>query len=323
MSIELEESKKLVSILIPVYNRENLISECIESALSQTYKNIEIIVVDNNSTDNTLEICEFYAQKYSNVQVYENDKNIGPVLNWRRCLDKAKGEYAKILFSDDLIYEDYLDKTVPFITDDVGFVFSIMEIGKGRNQGIKSYKYMENSGVIDSREYCLNILNGNFDLVSPGAALFRLRDLKRNLLIGNNDIESPIIKDFNKHGAGPDLLTYLLTAVEYDYVYFVDDVLGLFRAHDGSITVASSKKNNYLGNCYFQAKVFFCERYYPELVSEMLFNEWIDLRHHDRKLGFREVVNKYSFKDYRLSALDKLVLYTKRKINKFRRKRRN
>ena len=57
--------KKLVSILIPVYNREHLIIPCIESALAQTYKNIEIIIVDNNSTDGTWNICKEYAKNYA------------------------------------------------------------------------------------------------------------------------------------------------------------------------------------------------------------------------------------------------------------------
>ena len=65
-----------VSILIPVYNRAKIISETLNSAVNQTYKNIEVIVVDNKSTDNTFEIVKEFAKSHSNVKVYQNEENI-------------------------------------------------------------------------------------------------------------------------------------------------------------------------------------------------------------------------------------------------------
>lgn len=68
----------LVSILIPVYNRENLIEETVQSALNQTYKNIEIIVVDNQSTDNTWEILQKLASQDERIKIFQNNTNIRP-----------------------------------------------------------------------------------------------------------------------------------------------------------------------------------------------------------------------------------------------------
>ena len=101
----------LVSILIPVYNRDKFIEETINSALSQTYQNIEIIIVDNNSTDNTWRIIKKYTKKDNRIKAFKNDTNIGPVRNWKKCTDKADGEFGKILWSDDLIAPEFIEKT--------------------------------------------------------------------------------------------------------------------------------------------------------------------------------------------------------------------
>ena len=86
-----------VSVLIPVYNRQNLIETTVKSALDQTYQNTEIVIVDNKSTDNTWKILQALAQTDDRVKIYQNETNIGPVRNWLRCINEATGEYAKIL----------------------------------------------------------------------------------------------------------------------------------------------------------------------------------------------------------------------------------
>ena len=84
---DLQTFSPRVSILIPVYNREALIGECIQSALFQTFTDFEVIIVDNASTDNTWGICQRFAEQDKRVRVFRNEKNIGPVRNWRRCVD--------------------------------------------------------------------------------------------------------------------------------------------------------------------------------------------------------------------------------------------
>ena len=74
-----------VSILIPTYNSEKYIEETIESALVQTYKNFEIIIVDNASNDNTFKIMQEYAKKHDNIKIFKNEENIGPIKNWMKC----------------------------------------------------------------------------------------------------------------------------------------------------------------------------------------------------------------------------------------------
>jgi glycosyltransferase involved in cell wall biosynthesis len=93
----------LVSILITSYNRASYIEAAIESALNQTYSNVEIIITDNCSTDGTQVILEKYA-KYENVHVYINETNIGQFPNRNKAAMHANGKYLKYLDSDDLLY---------------------------------------------------------------------------------------------------------------------------------------------------------------------------------------------------------------------------
>lgn len=82
----------LVSVLVPVYNRRDIIVETLSSALSQTYQNIEIVVVDNCSADGTWELISDLAKTDSRLRVFRNATNLGPVRNWLRCLQEAKGK---------------------------------------------------------------------------------------------------------------------------------------------------------------------------------------------------------------------------------------
>ena len=103
---KIQTSSPKVSILIPVYNREAFIAACVQSALEQTFTDFEIIIVDNASTDTTWKICQQIAEQDKRIRIFRNERNIGPVRNWRRCIEEARGVYGKILWSDDLISEE-------------------------------------------------------------------------------------------------------------------------------------------------------------------------------------------------------------------------
>ena len=95
-----------VSIIIPVYNGENYIREAIDSALSQTYKNIEIIVVNDGSKDNTDEICKSYGKKIK----YIKKENGGVATALNTGIKAAKGQYIAWLSHDDLYKENRIEK---------------------------------------------------------------------------------------------------------------------------------------------------------------------------------------------------------------------
>jgi glycosyltransferase involved in cell wall biosynthesis len=94
----------LVSILMTSFNRSQYIGAAIESVLSSTYSNFELIIVDDGSRDNTVLIAKGYAEKDNRVKVYENENNLGDYPNRNKAASLAKGKYLKYVDADDLIY---------------------------------------------------------------------------------------------------------------------------------------------------------------------------------------------------------------------------
>lgn len=251
----LEESmNELVSILIPVYNREGIIAATLDSALAQSYLNTEIIVVDNASTDRTWIIIQEYAEKNSRIKIFRNESNLGPVRNWLRCIDNATGYYAKILWSDDLIAPDFLEKTLPLFESDVGFVYSGVKIFTDVPENGNSCYFIGKTDHYDSEEYISRALFDKNVPVSPGCAIFRLSDLKKNLLL---NVPNKIGSDFSMHAIGGDLLIFLLISLNYRRFGFVSEPLSFFRAHEGSISIAS--KDGKLPLHYLLAKSHFVD----------------------------------------------------------------
>lgn len=240
---------KKVSILIPVYNREKIINETIESALEQTYENIEIIVVDNCSTDNTYEICREYEKKDRRVKVYKNEKNIGPVRNWLKCLKYSNGEYVKFLWSDDWLDNDFIEKTVYYLEDkDVAFAYSSTYIVCGDNRKL-TYDLYDFNKIYDVEIFSqLSIMGGNVP-VSPGCAIYRREDVVDNLMVEIPNDDSLV---FNKFGAGNDLLLFLLPLHKYKKIAYVNSTKSYFREHNNSFTCS-----NNLGLYYDWARLYY------------------------------------------------------------------
>jgi glycosyltransferase involved in cell wall biosynthesis len=105
-----------VSIVIPCYNHALFLEETLLSALKSTYKNIELIVVNDGSTDNSEEIALKYAQQYPNIY-YVHQNNQGPSVARNNGISRAKGPYILPLDADDLISDDYIEKAVAVLEE--------------------------------------------------------------------------------------------------------------------------------------------------------------------------------------------------------------
>lgn len=95
----------LVSVLMTAYNRDRFIGEAIESVLASSYTNFELIIVDDDSKDNTVEIARNYEAIDKRIRVYINEKNLGDYPNRNKAASYAKGKYLKYLDADDAIYK--------------------------------------------------------------------------------------------------------------------------------------------------------------------------------------------------------------------------
>ena len=107
----------LISIIVPVYNSELYINRCLDSLLKQTYKNIEIIIVDDGSKDNSLQLIKGYANKDSRIKVY-TQSNQGPSVARNTGLDNSTGKYIMFVDADDFIDKNMVTNMVEGIKDD-------------------------------------------------------------------------------------------------------------------------------------------------------------------------------------------------------------
>ncbi|EGQ7764853.1 MULTISPECIES: glycosyltransferase family 2 protein [Vibrio] len=113
----MQNNEDVVSIIMPTYNSEQTVVESIQSVLSQTYKNWELIIVDDRSTDNTWQVIQTYADKYDNIRVYQNKENLGAGASRNFAIKKARGRFIAFLDSDDLWTEDKLAEQIPFMLE--------------------------------------------------------------------------------------------------------------------------------------------------------------------------------------------------------------
>ncbi|ACK68498.1 glycosyl transferase family 2 [Gloeothece citriformis PCC 7424] len=226
----------LVSILIPTYQGEKFLSETLDSALSQTYPNLEIIISDDGSTDKTLDIAKSYQEKTSIPFTLLAHENMGMVNNWNNCIDKANGKYLKFLFQDDIIAPDCIEEMVNLAEQDpeMGLVFSRREI-------ILSEEANEVNICLDIYNSCRN-LHSHWSRLNPiqsGQELLRDPKLLDNPLNKIGEPSTVLIKKevFDKVGKfDPELLQIVdldmwLRIMIFYKVGFIDQILSSFRLH--------------------------------------------------------------------------------------------
>lgn len=122
------KDNNLVSIITPSYNSSKFISKTIESVLSQTYQNWEMIIVDDVSSDNSNEIIESYIQKDSRIKLIKLEQNSGAAIARNRAIEEAKGRYIAFLDADDIWKDKKLEKQIEFMQrNDYAFTYTAYE----------------------------------------------------------------------------------------------------------------------------------------------------------------------------------------------------
>ena len=116
-----------VSVMLPSYNHAQWIGDSIESVLNQTVKDIELVIVDDGSSDNSAEVIKKYAEQDDRIRYEIFEENKGAVHALRRCLELCTSDYLALTSSDDIWYEDKLEKQIPLLDNDpeLGAVFGL------------------------------------------------------------------------------------------------------------------------------------------------------------------------------------------------------
>lgn len=126
-----------VSICIPTFNRRVLLERAVESAISQSYRHLEIIISDNNSEDETMNYCLNLTKLDCRVKFFKQERNIGPSGNVKFLLDKASGDYIFVLADDDYLAPDAIEKMVAVLNSQervIHVTCCATEIGPGASQ---------------------------------------------------------------------------------------------------------------------------------------------------------------------------------------------
>lgn len=180
----------LVSVIIPTYNRAHCLPLAISSVLAQTYQNFEIIVVDDNSSDSTKQICHRLQEFDGRIHYMRNDKNFGPAKSRNNGIEKAKGEFITFLDSDDLYYTDKIQLQVEALEKNpsVGFCYGYFacthDIFETKNYDFKKWDSSLNL-------YPSFLLPNNFFIVTP-AVMLRCNLLRK---VGGFDSDMKICED--------------------------------------------------------------------------------------------------------------------------------
>jgi glycosyltransferase involved in cell wall biosynthesis/O-antigen ligase len=164
------DQEKLISVIIPAYNIENYISKTIESVLSQTYKNLEIIIVDDGSTDNTNNIIQKYAKKEKRIIVLSQN-NKGPSAARNLGFSVAKGEYLCIIDGDDIMLPEKIESQACLLESNpsIGFTYSKVYYFKDKINDI----YIRDLAAIDGSDLVHQKLLKYGTFITPNSVFFR------------------------------------------------------------------------------------------------------------------------------------------------------
>jgi glycosyltransferase involved in cell wall biosynthesis len=151
----------LISICVPSYNVSLYIAETITCWQSQNYQNLEIIIQDDCSTDDTFKIATEISKKDNRVRVYKNPKNYGIGENWNQCYAKANGEFVVIFNGDDLIPNNFIEILLPLLEQDqtldfASCAFKYWILGKNQEYRYENtYNKMPDGNVSNINELLL------------------------------------------------------------------------------------------------------------------------------------------------------------------------
>jgi glycosyltransferase involved in cell wall biosynthesis len=228
-----------VSILIPVYNRPEQILRAVRSALAQTHRNLEVVVSDNASTDDTWAVVQRLAAEDVRVQAHRNQTNLGPTRNWIAALAHCTGDYIKVLWSDDWIESTFVEELLRPMQDqpEVALAFSAALVHMA-DRDLPVHFFPEQHWFTTA-DYLRQSLLEKVMPVSPALALIRREAARFRLPIDDNPRLNQIAEQF---GAGPDLLMLLEAAAASVRVAYIPKFLTHFCAGRDSITHAHPKE---------------------------------------------------------------------------------
>ena len=231
--MNLKLRQPLVSIVTPVYNTGEYLAECIDSVLAQTYKNWEYVIVNNCSTDHSLEIAQGYAQRDNRIRIHNNEQFLNQMQNWNHALRQISSEskYCKVVHADDWLFPECITRMVEVAdaNPSVGIVGAYRLDEDQVNLDGLPYP----SSFVSGRDICRLSLLGKLRVFGSPTSLLIRSDLIRN--------REKFYNESNVH-ADKEACFDLLQNSDFGFVH---QVLTYTRRHNEAATTITRRLNTY------------------------------------------------------------------------------
>lgn len=213
----------LISIIVPVYNVEKYLAKCVDSILTQSYKNIELILINDGSVDSSAAICDSYAEKDSRVRVIHKEN--GGVAKARNLgIENAKGEYFCFVDSDDYVHPEYIECMLDVATKtnaDISMGAYILAWADGKTQRTKNGEYPDNHLFEDTGKNALRqMLYSKVYVPSSNVKLFKASKIKVH---------------YPSYAIGEDMLASVKYYSDADNVAMSNKPIYYYVQHDESV----------------------------------------------------------------------------------------
>ncbi len=221
----------VVSVFMPTYNQETLVTEAIESVLAQDYSDWELIIGDDCSTDKTYEIISNYQKKYPDkIKPFRNNSNLGITKNFNKILSKCTGKYISFFAGDDVYLPGKLSNQTALMESNPNCILSYHDIDVFNSESGDTVKFW-NSGDNGTNPITGNSKEVAKALVKDGTKFMAALSImvKREAIPSNgHDERIPIASDW--------LLWIEICAQNDGEILFLDDVYARYRRHSNNIT---------------------------------------------------------------------------------------
>lgn len=172
-----------VSVIVPVYNVEEYLQPCLESILNQTYGDLEILCINDCSTDNSRAVLQEYQRKDSRIILLENETNGGLAYTRNAGLQRAAGEYVLFVDSDDTIASDLVERCMEVISDSDMVCFDYQQVTADQQVIGRQYAYRMKDGLYTGEDFFREAVRTDSTIFSAWSKLYSRKFLTENHLV--------------------------------------------------------------------------------------------------------------------------------------------
>lgn len=258
----------LISIIVPVFNVESYLDECLTSIMGQTYRNFQIILVNDGSTDRSGEICERYENNYDCVKLIHHRINLGVSMARNTGLDASDGDYISFIDPDDVVNEKFIESLLNYL--------------KIKSVDIVLCDYSEFNQISDIKKEVNQDTSIQIDIIKKEGYMWSLSFVGydyqhvKNITLWNKLYKSAIFENLrfdNVPIAEDDLIIHKIIS-KAENILYVKEPLYYYRIRQDSLTRLENRRYENIEEIAiitaFEERLIMCENDYPQIYSSMI-----------------------------------------------------